>query len=99
MNWTKIIHSITDYALNKYVVTLLIAAVIFVFVGDQSMLRDIHRYRQIRQARKELKQTQATIEQQRYAIQSLQSTDSLERYAREQYFMHAPNEDIYWVEE
>ena len=29
----------------------------------------------------------------------LHNTDSLERYAREHYFMHTPNEDIYLVEE
>jgi cell division protein FtsB len=32
-------------------------------------------------------------------IQALHQIDSLERYAREQYYMHTSNEDIYLVEE
>jgi len=29
----------------------------------------------------------------------LQSTDSLERYAREKYLMHAENEDVYLIDD
>jgi cell division protein FtsB len=32
-------------------------------------------------------------------IQTLSNPDSLERYAREHYYMHTHNEDIYLVEE
>ena len=32
-------------------------------------------------------------------IQTLSQPDSLERYAREHYYMHTPNEDIYLVDE
>ena len=31
-------------------------------------------------------------------LQVLQNTDSLERYAREHYYMHAENEDVYLLE-
>jgi cell division protein FtsB len=32
-------------------------------------------------------------------IQALHNTDSLERFAREHYYMHTPNEDIYLIDE
>ena len=32
-------------------------------------------------------------------IRTLSNPDSLERYAREHYYMHTPDEDIYLVEE
>jgi cell division protein FtsB len=43
-------------------------------------------------------QTQQEIEQAESVIRVLDNVDSLERFAREQYRMHAPNEDVYIVE-
>ena len=84
---------------GKYVITVLAFLVIFLFVGDQSILRFIHRHREIRQLEEQRDMYRAQTEEAQLEIQMLQNPDSLERYAREHYYMHTPNEDIYLVEE
>lgn len=84
---------------GKYVITLLAFLVVFLFVGDQSLLRFWHRHREIRQLEEQRDMYRAETEKAQREIQMLQQPDSLERFAREQYFMHAPGEDIYLVEE
>ena len=84
---------------GKYVITLLAFLVVFLFVGDQSLLRFWHRHREIRQLEEQRDMYRAETEKAQREIQMLQQPDSLERFARDQYFMHAPGEDIYLVEE
>jgi len=73
--------------------------VVYLFIGDQSMLRFIRRGREIRQLEEQRDMYRAGTEQAQRQIQSLQHPDSLERFAREHYFMHTPNEDIFLIEE
>ena len=93
--WTSI--KIRKWA--KYVITILVFAVVFLFIGDQSVMHFIRRGKEIRHLEEQrdlYREGAAKAEQE---IRTLNQPDSLERYAREQYFMHAPNEDIYLVEE
>ena len=83
----------------KYVITMAAFAVVFLFVGDQSLLHFLHRYREIRHLEEQRDMYRAAAANAEGEIQMLQNTDSLERFAREQYFMHESNEDIYLVEE
>lgn len=46
----------------------------------------------------QITETNQKITNARSVIQALDNTDSLEHFAREQYRMHAPNEDVYIVE-
>lgn len=87
------------YVLNKYVLVCLVFGVVFVFVGEQSLLKGIQRRRQIRQTEQQIRDTRADIEATQRTINWLRSTDSLEQFAREQYYMHAPGEDVYIVKE
>ena len=84
---------------GKYVLTLLLFAVVFLFIGDQSVLQFIRRGRKIRQLEEQRDMYNAGSQKAQQEIQMLQNADSLERYAREHYFMHLPNEDIFLVEE
>ena len=84
---------------GKYVVTLLVFLVVFLFVCDQSMLHFWHRHREIRRLEEQRDMYREGTAKAQREIEMLQNTDSLERYAREHYFMHTPNEDIYLVEE
>ncbi len=83
--------------LNKYVITLLSATFIFVFIGDQSLIKCIDRARQMRKAEQQLEASRADIQQAQRTLQILQDTDSLERYAREHYNMHTDKEDVYLI--
>ena len=57
------------------------------------------RRRQIRQTEQQIRATRADIEATQRKINWLRSTDSLEQFAREQYYMHEPGEDVYIVKE
>lgn len=84
---------------GKYVITILLFLAIFLFIGDQSLLRFIDRGREIRQLEEQRDQYRSAAEEAQREIQTLHNADSLERFAREQYFMHNANEDIYLVNE
>lgn len=84
---------------GKYAVTLLAFLIVFLFVGDQSLIRFFHRHREIRQLEEQRDMYRTETEEAQREIQMLQNADSLERYAREHYYMHTQDEDIYLVEE
>ena len=84
---------------GKYVVTLLAFLIVFLFVGEQSLLHFVHRHREIRRMEEQRDLYRAESEKVEREIKVLQDADSLERFAREHYYMHTPNEDIFLVEE
>jgi len=93
--WTSI--KIRKWA--KYVITILVFAVVFLFIGDQSVMHFIRRGKEIQHLEEQRDMYREGAAKAEQEIRTLNQPDSLERYAREQYFMHAPNEDIYLVEE
>ena len=99
VNFSQIWTTIKINKWGKYVITILVFLVIFLFVGDQSMLHFFHRHKEIKNLEEQRDMYLEGAQRAQYEIQVLQNPDSLERYAREQYFMHAPGEDIYLVEE
>ena len=99
MTFTEFWTSIKIQKWGKYVITLLAFLVVFLFVGDQSLIRFFHRHREIKQLEEQRDMYRAETEKAQREIQMLQNADSLERYAREHYYMHTPEEDIYLVEE
>lgn len=99
MRDSRFLHIIRKYVLNKYVLVCVIFGVVFVFVGEQSILKGIQRRRQIRQTEQQIRAIRADIEATQRKINWLRSTDSLEQFAREEYYMHAPGEDVYIVKE
>ncbi len=99
MDWKQIWLVLRKYVLNKYVLTILVFAAVFLFVGEQSLIKDMKRSRQIRQTEQELRASETAIREARHKMQILQQPDSLEKFAREQYLMHTDSEDVYLVEE
>ena len=97
-NWALWWIRIKKYLLNKYVVTVLIFLFIMLFAGDQSLIHTIRRGREIHQLEQQRDMYREGIRSAQQGINMLQNTDSLERYAREHYYMHAANEDVYLVE-
>ncbi len=87
------------FILNKYVLVLLAFGLVFLFVGDQSIINSIRRQRKINQTKARLEQTRQQINECRRDIRTLDNTDSLERFAREHYYMHADNEDVYIIKQ
>ena len=99
MTFSDFLDKIKLRAWGKYVITLLVFAVIYLFIGDQSMIRFVRRGREIRHLEQQRDMYRAGIEATQAEIDMLSNPDSLEQFAREQYFMHEQNEDIYLVEE
>ena len=92
--WQKI----RKVLINKYAIALLVFALLFMFFGDHSLIQYLKRAKKMRALEAELVQTQQNIEQAEAVMRVLDDVDSLERFAREQYRMHAPNEDVFIVE-
>ena len=92
--WQKI----RKVLINKYAIALLVFALLFMFFGDHSLIQYLKRAKKMRALEAELVQTQQDIEQAEAIMRVLDNVDSLERFAREQYRMHAPNEDVFIVE-
>lgn len=80
---------------GKYIAAVVIFATVMLFFGEQSVLSYAKRAAEIHRLETQRDAYLHGIEQAQHAIDVLQDTDSLERYAREQYYMHAPNEDVY----
>ena len=92
--WQKI----RKVLINKYAIALFVFALLFMFFGDHSLIQYLKRAKKMRALEAELVQTQQDIEQAEAVMRVLDDVDSLERFAREQYRMHAPNEDVFIVE-
>jgi len=83
---------------GKYVFTLLAFLIVFLFIGDQSLIQFARRGREIRQLEQQRDAYREGAKQAQRDMQTLNHPDSLERFAREQYFMHEQNEDVYLIE-
>ena len=86
------------WVLNKYIVAGVVCGLLFLFGGDQSLLQQAKRLRQMRHLQEQINLSREHIAQCERELQTLADTDSLERFAREQYHMHAPNEDVYVID-
>lgn len=95
----KLWEIIKTWLLNKYVITVVVFVVVMVFVGEQSYRVRWHKAQQIRELKQQRDTYQRAIDQTKHDLQVLQQTDSLERYAREKYLMHAENEEVYLIDD
>ena len=84
---------------GKYVITLLVFLFFYLFIGDQSLIQFARRGREIRQLEQQRDMYREATQEAQSQIQTLHHPDSLEQYAREHYYMHNSNEEIYLVEE
>lgn len=83
---------------NKYAITLYIFAVIYIFLGNESMINHWKRTREIRVLQEQIRLVEQETAKTERMLQTFDNKDSLERYAREQYKMHQPGEVIYLVD-
>ena len=98
--WRQIWAWLRRYVLNKYVLTLAVFALILTFCGEQSLLKRAQRAHEISEKEDELRAYRQAIEETNAQIERMNaSTENLEQFAREQYYMHADNEDVYIVNE
>jgi cell division protein FtsB len=85
------------FFINKYAITLYLYAVIYLFVGNQSLVKRLAKAREIRDIKLEIQFINQQTQSIENMLNSLDNKDSLERYAREHYHMHADGEVVYLV--
>lgn len=99
-DWISLWDFLHKYLLNKYILTLVLFAFVLTFCGEQSLTKRAKRAYEIAQKEHELEDLHEATRQAREEIEMLEkSTENVERYAREHYYMHADGEDVYLVEE
>ncbi|MDR1372520.1 MAG: septum formation initiator family protein [Dysgonamonadaceae bacterium] len=86
--------------INKYWLTLIVFMIVTQFFGDSNILDRISYNRQISELESEIKFYQAEKKKNQEKIDAIQSNpEGLEKFAREQYIMAAPGEDIFIIKE
>lgn len=82
--------------MKLFVITFLF---IMIFIDENSFLQSFIYNRKISQLEKEIEHYKGVIEESKQGLNDLQSNEeNLEKFAREQYLMKKPNEDIYIIE-
>lgn len=92
--------AIKPIVLNKYLLTIIIFAILIFFVDKHNIMGRIRNQRKIDKLETEIEHYQNEIKNNKDKINELQSSDeNLEKFAREQYLMKRSNEDVYLIEE
>ncbi len=91
------IEKVRKILLNKYTITLLLFAVVFSFCGNQSVVNRVRMSHEIRAKERDLNNYKQQTKQAERQLRMLENPDSLERYAREHYYMREKDEDVYII--
>ena len=84
--------------INKYYVTILVFLVVTFGVGDSTLQKRSAYSQEISHLRSEIEYYKKLKEENTEKLNSLKSDEeSLERYAREQFHMKKPNEDLFII--
>jgi len=83
---------------NKYVITLLVFFIWMLFFDQNNLLDRIRMYSEIRQLEDEQEYYEQEIKKDSTRLHELTTDkDNLEKYAREQFYMKKPDEDVFVV--
>lgn len=94
--WSKI----KPVVFNKYLLVLIVFAVLVTFFDNYNLIRRWKTGNNIKLLEKEISFYKNEIEKNKEQMQELQSSDeNLEKFAREQYLMKKADEDIFIIAE
>ena len=102
MNWTEhskqIFKRAWPWLRNKYVITLALFTVWILFFGQNNLVDRMKMTSEIRQLEEDRAYYREQIEKDSTRLHELTTDrDNLEKFAREQYLMKKPNEDVFVV--
>lgn len=84
--------------LNRYVLCLTVFAVWMVFFDQNNMIRQVQARRDLNKLRGEKHFFEEKIKEYNFELQALDKEPAyIEKYARENYYMSKPNEDVFVV--
>ena len=85
---------------NKYFLTILVFSILVVFFGQHSLRSRWKTGKNIKSLNKEIKFYEKEIESNKQKMNDMQAGDeSLERYAREKYYLKKDSEDVFIIKE
>lgn len=85
--------------LNKYWLVFIIFVFLTFTVGDSTLYDRFIYDQKIRELERDIKQYEKEIDVSRKKLDDLRADkDRLEKYAREEFFMKKPNEDVFIIE-
>ena len=86
--------------INKYTISLVIFAIIIIFIDDSSLIDRYKAYREKQELKKEKVKYEENIKKDQEFLDAIQSdTEALEKFAREEYKIKGENEDVYIIKE
>ena len=86
--------------INKYTIALVLFGILIVFVDSNSLINRYKVYREKKQLQKEIAEYKKQIEKDKAFLEAIESdSKALEQFAREEYKMKAPDEDVYIIKE
>jgi cell division protein FtsB len=95
-NWIEMYR----HKLNKYWIAAIIFVILTFFVGDSTIWKRISYNRQIRVLESEIEYYTKEKEKNLEKLNAIKSSEeSLEKYAREQYLMTKPDEELFIITE
>ncbi len=98
MNRFRFIEKIPAIFRNKYVLTILIFLIWLLLLDSNNLISRYKEIRELQKLRDEKEYYLKKIEVDRRKLQELKTDDeSLEKFAREQYRMKKPEEDLYII--
>jgi len=88
------------FKVNKYHITIVIFLVVTFFIGDNSLLDGIRYEAKIKSLRNDIELSKKANEDKLRQLNALQGDkETLEKFAREQFLMTKPNEDLFLIVE
>ncbi len=86
--------------INKYVIVLIVFLVLLAFFDKNNLMYRWRTKRNVQALKKEIKYYKDEIEDNKSKVYDLQSDlNTLEKHAREEYFLKRENEDIFIIKE
>ena len=97
----KLLENIPSWIKNKYLLTVAGFAIWILFIDDRDLITTHFRHKEeLRKLEESKKYYQGQIAATRAELEKLKSNPStIEKYAREKYFMKKDNEDVFVIRE
>lgn len=98
MTWIKLLDKIPGFFRNKYVLTVLVFLIWLILMDSNNLVTRYKNMRELSKLRREKEYYMDKIKTDKEKLYLLKTDDqNLEKFAREQYRMKEPDEDLYIV--
>ena len=96
MDYKKIWHIISPYVKNKYIITFVLFVVWISFIDENRLIDRIDALKEVSNLEEQNEYYKTQIDENNKRLNELRTNkENLERFAREQYLMKKPNEEIF----